>query len=387
MATVGNVLGRTRYVDIPVSAGSTSATWTTTRGGLDLIGIQVYSKGLTATTLSVGGSSVAGGAISSFTNGYGQKMSAAPSSPVPVSTHTGTTDGYGQQANSTGVGNVNFASSGVIQGTTSTLVDRQSQYNGAPALLTPTDVTPISSDIADSTAIVVGFTGTPAVDAKWSEVTTVYLNGSEVAGYEFPGPGASVLNGWIQVFGAAKLSSALSTGSAITSIPVAALTVAVPSGADIVLTSSTNTQTFVASASAAVGDTSISVTSQTPNYAYPTTSQVSIQGTTSTIPSDSIPFQVAASDTQADTVAGYVRLVFQLEAAAAPDGPSVSWPATPTNGVNAPGDGTNAGTGTFLEGTLDVGTDDTSAAGENADDAAPVVEGTDNTNPTEQFEP
>jgi hypothetical protein len=70
------------------------------------------------------------------------------------------------------------------------------------------------------------------------------------------------------------LSSALSTGAPITALPIASLTEAVTSGDSIVLTSGTNTQTFVASANALVGATSISVTSQTPNFAYPTTSTV-----------------------------------------------------------------------------------------------------------------
>jgi len=68
------------------------------------------------------------------------------------------------------------------------------------------------------------------------------------------------------------LSAALSTGAAITSLPITSLSEAVTSGDSIVLTSGTNTQTFVASANALVGATSISVTSQTPNFAYPTTS-------------------------------------------------------------------------------------------------------------------
>jgi hypothetical protein len=72
----------------------------------------------------------------------------------------------------------------------------------------------------------------------------------------------------------ATLSSALSTGAPITSLPTTALSSAVSNGDSIVLTSGTNTQTFVASASALVNATSISVTSQTPNFAYPTTSAV-----------------------------------------------------------------------------------------------------------------
>jgi len=71
-----------------------------------------------------------------------------------------------------------------------------------------------------------------------------------------------------------NLSSALSTGGAITSLPVTALNGNVASGDSIVVTSGSNTQTFTASANAYFGATSISVTSLTPNFAYPTTSTV-----------------------------------------------------------------------------------------------------------------
>jgi hypothetical protein len=57
-------------------------------------------------------------------------------------------------------------------------------------------------------------------------------------------------------------------------LPVTSLGQAVTSGDSIVLTSGANTQTFVASANALAGATSISVTSQTPNFAYPTSSTV-----------------------------------------------------------------------------------------------------------------
>jgi hypothetical protein len=77
------------------------------------------------------------------------------------------------------------------------------------------------------------------------------------------------------------LSSALSTGSPITSLPVAALTVAVTSGDLIYVTavgsSSVQHQIFVASAGAAINATSIPVVSQTPNFAYPSGSPVTDQ--------------------------------------------------------------------------------------------------------------
>jgi hypothetical protein len=72
--------------------------------------------------------------------------------------------------------------------------------------------------------------------------------------------------------GSVTLSSALSTGAAITSLPVNALPQQIPLGSRITFTSGGNTQTFVTSANAAVSATSVTVTSQTPNFAYPTNS-------------------------------------------------------------------------------------------------------------------
>lgn len=91
------------------------------------------------------------------------------------------------------------------------------------------------------------------------------------------------------------LSSALATSGAITSLPVAALTVAIPSGQSIVVTSGSNTQTFVSSAAAAVGATAIAVISATPNFAYPIGSAVANQpievtaGTAATAGSETVP--------------------------------------------------------------------------------------------------
>jgi hypothetical protein len=71
-------------------------------------------------------------------------------------------------------------------------------------------------------------------------------------------------------------SSAMSTGSPITSIPVSALSAAIPAG-NIVLATTQNPpahfQVFSTSG-AAEGATSIPVTSQTPNYAYPDSSLI-----------------------------------------------------------------------------------------------------------------
>lgn len=74
---------------------------------------------------------------------------------------------------------------------------------------------------------------------------------------------------------AATLSSALTTGSPITTIAVAALTAAIAPYSSIQITSGTNTQNFtVGPAGAAMSSTSIPVLSVTPNFAYPTTSSI-----------------------------------------------------------------------------------------------------------------
>jgi hypothetical protein len=82
------------------------------------------------------------------------------------------------------------------------------------------------------------------------------------------------------------LSSGLSTGGAITALPVAALNGNVKSGESIVVTSGSNTQTFTASANAYIGATSISVNSATPNFAYPITSTVTDSSSLASLNSD-----------------------------------------------------------------------------------------------------
>ena len=67
----------------------------------------------------------------------------------------------------------------------------------------------------------------------------------------------------------ATLATALTSGTAYTSLAVTALTTAIPVGASVVLNSAGNTQTAVASAAAAAGATAISVDSFTANYSYP----------------------------------------------------------------------------------------------------------------------
>lgn len=66
-----------------------------------------------------------------------------------------------------------------------------------------------------------------------------------------------------------KLSEALSTGGAITTLHVGALAAAIPSGLSFTLASEKHTQVWVASAEAIKGAFTISVVSQTPNFAYP----------------------------------------------------------------------------------------------------------------------
>lgn len=65
------------------------------------------------------------------------------------------------------------------------------------------------------------------------------------------------------------LTSALSTSGAITSIAVAALPSALANGSTVTVSASGNTQTFTLSAGASQGATSLTVTSATPNFAYP----------------------------------------------------------------------------------------------------------------------
>lgn len=70
----------------------------------------------------------------------------------------------------------------------------------------------------------------------------------------------------------------MSTATPITSIPLAAaLTVAIPSGASVTVTSGFASQTFTTNAIANIGDTSISVPSTSPNFNYPNGSNVGYQ--------------------------------------------------------------------------------------------------------------
>lgn len=68
------------------------------------------------------------------------------------------------------------------------------------------------------------------------------------------------------------LSSALTTGAAITTLPAVGIGEFYPSGTKITLSSGANSQTFITSGPSPAGDTAIAVLSQTPNFAYPTSS-------------------------------------------------------------------------------------------------------------------
>lgn len=69
------------------------------------------------------------------------------------------------------------------------------------------------------------------------------------------------------------LSSGLATGTPITSLPITALSTSIPAGS-IQLNSGTHWQTFVTTVGATAGATSITVTSLTPTFAFPTSSTV-----------------------------------------------------------------------------------------------------------------
>lgn len=77
-----------------------------------------------------------------------------------------------------------------------------------------------------------------------------------------------------QTLASATLSAPLSTGAAITSLPVTALSAAVPTSAYVCVGSGTHYQGFQLSAAAAQGATTISVNSKTPIYAFPAGSNV-----------------------------------------------------------------------------------------------------------------
>ncbi len=96
----------------------------------------------------------------------------------------------------------------------------------------------------------------------------VYLALSQTAPTQAKGTSGAPWN-FTEPAAQAQLTTALTSGTAYTSLAVSPLDQAVASGDSILLTSGANTQIYVASASAAVGATSISVTSQNANFSYP----------------------------------------------------------------------------------------------------------------------
>lgn len=75
----------------------------------------------------------------------------------------------------------------------------------------------------------------------------------------------------------ATLSGLLSTGGAITTLPVVALPAALASGRVITVRSGPNSQTWTLTAAAAAGATSLAVTSQTPSFAFPIGSAITVE--------------------------------------------------------------------------------------------------------------
>ena len=119
------------------------------------------------------------------------------------------------------------------------------------------------TNLADQDALQAFLGGTaytPPTDLylAFSQTTPAKAKGSSGAPWSFEEPAAQ-----------AQLTTALTSGTAYTTLAVSALNQAVASGDSILLTSGANTQTYTASAAAAVGATSISVTSLAANFSYP----------------------------------------------------------------------------------------------------------------------
>ena len=227
MGVIGNTLGTTRYVDLPIAAGTDpTVTWNTDRV-LDLIGIEVHAKGASAAALKVDTVAVAGGAIAAFADDRGSVWAANPSTGVPLAA-----DGDYQDPVGTGVGYENWVSTGTVQ---SGIVDRTGSVPAAGAL------TPISAAIASGKAIEVDLTG-----------AVVVLEDLPAA-----------------------------DGDGFITLPVG-------------------------------------TTQDAPDY---------IAGP------DNLPYRVKASDTSADTYAGFVRLVLSVPKAAPNAGPATPWPTQPVNGI------------------------------------------------------
>jgi hypothetical protein len=163
---------------------------------------------------------------------------------------------------------------------------------------TSSDTTANNTDCYDAKTTTPGTTGaTKGTDLNFNPVTGNPFCGAalvfvqETTGgfhYCWLGKGSSPesASGMCSAPISVNLSSALSTGGPITSLPVAALNGNVASGDSIVVVSGSNTQTFTASANAFFGAIAITVTSATPNFAYPTTSTVTDSTTLSALNPD-----------------------------------------------------------------------------------------------------
>lgn len=82
------------------------------------------------------------------------------------------------------------------------------------------------------------------------------------------------------------LSSGLSTGGPITSLPVAAMPTTITTGKAVIITDGTHTQQFVTSGTTVQGATSITVASLTPTFAFPSGTQVLLSGIRSGVRGD-----------------------------------------------------------------------------------------------------
>lgn len=134
-------------------------------------------------------------------------------------------------------------------------------------------------------------------------------------------PAVTLVPGWYWFGGAiqgtpATLTSALSTSGAITSLPVSALTVAIPNGAVVVVTHPSSQglqQNYTVNGAHAVGATSLAVTSTTPNFAYPigsTVGYVNVQPTLRTVTQSASEFPImgeAASNVMSNGYFGHQR--------------------------------------------------------------------------------
>lgn len=124
-----------------------------------------------------------------------------------------------------------------------------------------------------------GFPGNLSRNGAYIARTRV-VQSTDASSIPFGSPVALNPNDTVSLWGAVAttLTTALAL-SATTVLDVVALTQSAPAGANVVLTSGTNTQTAVLADAAAVGATSLTVVSFTPTYAYPIGSGVNIENT------------------------------------------------------------------------------------------------------------